>query len=110
MGPTDRGGVHMTATALPKPIPLRVAMISEHASPLAHLGGVDAGGQNVHVAELSAAMARRGHEVVVYTRRDDPDLPDRVETEDGYSVVHVPAGPSRVLAKDQLLQYMFAFA
>lgn len=36
---------------------MRIAMISEHASPLAHLGGVDAGGQNVHVAELSAALS-----------------------------------------------------
>lgn len=89
---------------------MRIAMISEHASPLAHLGGVDAGGQNVHVAELSAALARRGHDVVVYTRRDDPDLPESVETDDGYSVVHVPAGPPRVLAKDQLLQYMYGFA
>ncbi|WP_068187400.1 glycosyltransferase [Mycobacterium sp. UM_CSW] len=89
---------------------MRIAMISEHASPLAHLGGVDAGGQNVHVAELSAALARRGHDVVVFTRRDDPDLPDCVETEHGYSVVHVPAGPARVLPKDQLLQYMYGFA
>lgn len=89
---------------------MRIAMISEHASPLAHLGGVDAGGQNVHVAELSAALARRGHDVVVYTRRDDPGLPDCVETEHGYRVVHVPAGPARVLPKDQLLQYMYGFA
>lgn len=93
----------------PKEARMRIAMISEHASPLAHLGGVDAGGQNVHVAELSAALARRGHDVVVYTRRDDPDLPERVETEHGYAVIHVPAGPARVLAKDQLLQYMYAF-
>lgn len=35
-------------------------MISEHASPLAALGGADAGGQNVHVAALAAALARRG--------------------------------------------------
>ena len=35
-------------------------MVSEHASPLAALGGVDAGGQNVHVAALSLAMGRRG--------------------------------------------------
>jgi D-inositol-3-phosphate glycosyltransferase len=51
---------------------MRIAMVSEHASPLAALGGVDAGGQNVHVAALAAALARRGHEVVVHTRRDDP--------------------------------------
>lgn len=85
-------------------------MISEHASPLAHLGGVDAGGQNVHVAELSSALARRGHDVVVYTRRDDPRSPECIETGQGYSVVHVPAGPAHVLPKDKLLQYMYGFA
>jgi outer membrane receptor protein involved in Fe transport len=53
---------------------LRIAMVSEHASPLAALGGVDTGGQNTHVAELATALAERGHEVRVYTRRDDPDL------------------------------------
>ena len=57
---------------------MKVAMVSEHASPLAVLGGADAGGQNVHVAALSAALARRGAEVVVHTRRDDVRLPRRV--------------------------------
>jgi D-inositol-3-phosphate glycosyltransferase len=89
--------------------PMKIAMVSEHASPLAHLGGVDAGGQNVAVGELSGALARRGHEVVVYTRRDDPDLPKRVDTEQGYAVVHVPAGPETAVPKDQLLQYMGDF-
>jgi glycosyltransferase involved in cell wall biosynthesis len=89
--------------------PLRIAMVSEHASPLAHLGGVDAGGQNVAVAELSAALARRGHEVVVYTRRDDAGLPERVDTQQGFTVVHVDAGPAEHVPKDQLLQYMHAF-
>jgi ADP-heptose:LPS heptosyltransferase len=57
---------------------MRIAMVSEHASPLATLGGVDAGGQNVHVAALAEAMARQGAEVVVHTRRDDVALPRRV--------------------------------
>jgi D-inositol-3-phosphate glycosyltransferase len=89
---------------------MKIAMVSEHASPLATLGGADAGGQNVHVAELSAALARRGHEVTVYTRRDDPGLPERVETPQGYTVAHVPAGPAEPLPKDELLQYMGPFA
>ena len=59
---------------------MRIAMISEHASPLAVLGGEDAGGQNTHVAELSAALAAAGHDVRVYTRRDAPDLPVTVRT------------------------------
>ena len=61
-----------------KEAPVRISMVSEHASPLAALGGVDAGGQNVHVAALSRALARRGHHVTVYTRRDAVDLPARV--------------------------------
>ncbi|MBF5082272.1 glycosyltransferase [Quadrisphaera sp. INWT6] len=89
---------------------MRIAMVSEHASPLAVLGGVDAGGQNVHVAALSCALAARGHRVEVYTRRDDPALPDRVRMAPGVEVVHVPAGPARHVAKDELLPWMPAFA
>lgn len=89
---------------------MKIAVVSEHASPLVAPGGVDAGGQNVHVAELSAAMVRRGHDVTVYTRRDDPDRPERVRTPQGYSVVHVPAGPPEPLPKDELLEYMGPFA
>jgi D-inositol-3-phosphate glycosyltransferase len=89
---------------------MKISMVSEHASPLAVLGGADAGGQNVHVAELSAALTRRGDAVTVYTRRDDPGLPERVEMPQGYTVVHVPAGPARHLPKDELLVHMGSFA
>lgn len=89
---------------------MRLAMISEHANPLAVLGDVDAGGQNLHVAELSAALCRRGHDVTVYTRRDSPHLPERVRTTAGYEVVHVPAGPPIVIPKDRLMPYMGRFA
>ena len=89
---------------------MKVAMVSEHASPLAALGGEDAGGQNVHVAELSAALARRGAEVVVHTRRDDPGLWGRVPLCPGVEVDHVPAGPPEPVAKDDLLPHMDAFA
>jgi glycosyltransferase involved in cell wall biosynthesis len=85
---------------------MRLALVSEHANPLAALGGADAGGQNVHVAELAAGLARRGHEVTVYTRRDVPGGPARVETADGYAVELVPAGPPTEVPKDDLLPFM----
>jgi glycosyltransferase involved in cell wall biosynthesis len=88
---------------------MRIAMISEHASPLAAFGGEDAGGQNTHVAALSAALAAAGHDVRVYTRREDPDQPAVVATDHGVDVVPVPAGPARVLPKDALLPYMDRF-
>lgn len=81
-------------------------MVSEHASPLAALGGVDAGGQNVHVAALSAALARRGHHVTVYTRRDADNLPHRVRINPRLEVVHLPAGPAAPVPKDELLPFM----
>ena len=74
---------------------MRIALVSEHASPLAVLGGVDAGGQNVHVAALPTALGAAGHEVDVYTRRDDPDLPERVPFAPNVTVVPVTAGPRR---------------
>lgn len=89
---------------------MRIAMISEHASPLAVLGGEDAGGQNTHVAELSAALSAAGHEVRVYTRRDSVDLPVTVRSVDGFEVVHVPAGPAEPVAKDALLPHMKEFS
>jgi glycosyltransferase involved in cell wall biosynthesis len=84
-------------------------MISEHANPLAALGGVDAGGQNLHVAELSAALVRAGHDVTVYSRRDTRGQPATVDVPQGYRVVHVPAGPARQVPKDELLPHMAEF-
>jgi glycosyltransferase involved in cell wall biosynthesis len=89
---------------------MRIDLVSEHASPLAAIGGVDAGGQNVHVAALAAGLAALDHVVTVFTRRDDAALPDRVRTADGYDVVHVTAGPATALPKDDLLQHMGTFA
>lgn len=88
---------------------MRIDMVSEHASPLAALGGADAGGQNVHVAELAAGLAGLGHEVVVHTRRDSPELPPAVKVRDGITVVHVPAGPPHQMSKDELLPHMPEF-
>jgi glycosyltransferase involved in cell wall biosynthesis len=89
---------------------LKIDLVSEHASPLAALGGADAGGQNVHVAALATALAKRGHEVTVCTRRDGPALPDAVPLAPGVTVEHVPAGPPEPLPKDSLFAHMPAFA
>jgi D-inositol-3-phosphate glycosyltransferase len=64
----------------------------------------------VHVAELSAALARRGHQVSLFTRRDDPDIVEKVEAADGYTVFHASAGPPEPVAGGELLAYMGPFA
>jgi D-inositol-3-phosphate glycosyltransferase len=86
-------------------------MVSEHASPLAQLGGADAGGQNVHVASLACHVAARlGTSVVVHTRRDDPRPARRVDLCRKVVVDHVDAGPAVKLPKDDLFPLMGAFA
>jgi phosphoheptose isomerase len=87
----------------------RIAMISEHASPLAMLGGVDAGGQNVYVGQLARHLASIGHEVDVFTRRDSVLLPEVAEWVDGVRIVHVPAGPPEFVRKEDLLPCMAEF-
>jgi type III pantothenate kinase len=88
----------------------RVDLVSEHASPLAVLGGTDAGGQNVAVAELARHLSLRGLRVVVHTRRDSPSLPDCVEMSPGVTVHHVNAGPPSEVPKDEMFPFMDAFA
>jgi D-inositol-3-phosphate glycosyltransferase len=89
---------------------LRVAMVSEHANPLAPLGTPDAGGQNVYVDALARHLARQGVLVDVYTRRDDPDSADVIQAEPGVWVHHVSAGPPERIAKDELFPLMPEFA
>jgi glycosyltransferase involved in cell wall biosynthesis len=87
---------------------MRIAMVSEHASPLASLGGEDAGAQNVHVRGLAAALAARGHSVTVYTRRDG-SMPERVPAGPGVEVVHVSAGPADTVPRRELPAYTAEF-
>ena len=88
---------------------MRIAMVSEHASPIATAGSHEAGGQNVHVHSLSTALSTAGHDVRVYTRRDAHGLAEEVRTESGYTVFHVPVGPAQHVDRDQLLPHMRDF-
>ena len=89
--------------------PLRIAFFSEHASPVALLGSEDAGGQNVYVDEVSRNLARLGHRVDVFTRRDSADAPEVVDWAPGVRVVNLTAGPAEFLLKDNLWPLMPAF-
>jgi D-inositol-3-phosphate glycosyltransferase len=89
---------------------MRIAMVSEHASPLALLGGEDAGGQNVYVAAVATELGRRGHQVVVHTRRSDADTPRRVPFTDNVVVDHVDAGPAETIPKDDIWPHIDEFA
>jgi len=87
----------------------RIAFISEHASPMASLGGVDTGGQNVYVAQLAKHLAAQGYLVDVFTRRESAEIAEVVDWAPGVRVIHVTAGPAEVIIKENILQYMDDF-
>lgn len=86
-----------------------IAIISEHASPLGAIGGTDAGGQNVYVAQIAKNLASLGHRVEVFTRKESIDDPIYIDLEEGYRVVNVPAGPQIKIPKEEILPLMEEF-
>lgn len=85
--------------------PLRIAMLSYHASPLASLGSKKSGGMNVYVGELSRALAVRGHHVDVYTRGKHAVQP----LADSVRLISLPAGPAGEQPMGQLAAYVPEF-
>ncbi len=87
----------------------RLCVLSYHTSPLAQPGTGDGGGMNVYVRELASAMARQGHDIDVFTRRDSFDQPTTQLVEPGFRVHHVAAGPARTLAREELADHVKDF-
>jgi len=98
------------SAAVPLSAPRRIALVSDHASPLAAPGSIDCGGQNVYVAQLARELALAGHQVDVFTRRDAIGQKQVVPWLDGLRVINVPAGPAHHVPKEQMLPHVEAFA
>ena len=72
----------------------QIALISEHASPLSLLGGVDCGGQNLYVGQVAKLLAGMGYHCGRWVERvlEHPCVQGSVRREAsgrGESCVHV---------------------
>jgi D-inositol-3-phosphate glycosyltransferase len=88
----------------------RAAQISVHTSPLAALGGTDAGGMNVYIRELACHLALQGLPVDIFTRRTDPNTPEVREFFPGVNVIAITAGPPEPISKHDLFPLLPEFA
>ena len=88
----------------------RVVMVTVHTSPIAGPGSADAGGMNVMVSSIAAALADRGWQVDLVTRRTAPDQPDRRDVHPGVTLHHLPVGPPVTVPKPQAERLIAPFA
>lgn len=89
---------------------MRIAMVCMSPNPLVALGGADAQGRGGDVHALSMALAARGHEVVLHTRRDNLHMAAEVRLGPGVTVHHVDAGPLHLLPAEDVVPFMPRFA
>ncbi|MBI1880445.1 MAG: glycosyltransferase, partial [Chloroflexi bacterium] len=84
----------------------RIAMLSVHTSPLATLGGKETGGMNVYVRDLTQELSRRGINVDVYTRSQDPATLRIQPLGEHGRVIQVKAGPEQPYNKNRIYYHL----
>ncbi|MEJ6485781.1 glycosyltransferase [Nostoc punctiforme UO1] len=85
------------------------ALISVHGDPTAEIGKEGAGGQNIYVRELGLALAKRGCQVDMFTRREYPDQEEIVELAPGCRTIRLNAGPAEFITRNDLFEYLPEF-
>lgn len=88
----------------------RIALLSVHTSPLATLGGRKAGGMNVMVRALAETLGKRGIQVDVFTRENDPSSIGQIKPlGTNARLIYLPAGPPAHLEAGDVYRYVPQF-
>ena len=88
----------------------RIALLSVHSSPLGVAGGRKVGGMNIMVAALAKTFGRRGIQVDVFTRDDDPAHVGKIiHMGKNARLIYLPAGPPEHLEPNQIQEYVPQF-
>jgi glycosyltransferase involved in cell wall biosynthesis len=87
---------------------MRIALVAHHGSPLTPATGQDSF-PPAGVAAHARALAKLGHRVTIYARRDSRGLPGSAILAPRVTVEHVPAGPPAPLAPGELADHVGAF-
>lgn len=89
---------------------MRIAIVAQQGSPLTPTPDPHADAQASAVTSLAGTLARQGHRITVYARRDAHDLPDSAILARGVTVEHLRAGPQARLAGEQLAGHVREFS
>jgi D-inositol-3-phosphate glycosyltransferase len=92
---------------------MRIALVTQHATPLRPRAGSGPGSDDIGLTELTRRFADHGHQVTVFAQKRQPDLPDQAELHRGVRVEHIDAGPIPVHGEQddaELLERIPAFS
>lgn len=87
----------------------KILLISDHADPLAQLGGEQAGGQNNYVRQLALALENVGYRVDVVTHWNDSASSQQEAFSAFCQVIRIAAGYREFLSKDAMYDVLPAF-
>ncbi len=87
----------------------KIMVISVHGDPLAGLGGIQSGGQNVYVNGLTRALEKLGWQLDIFTPWDRPGDPEVESLGCRSRVIRLAAGFKGFLSKNKLFNYLPAF-
>ena len=89
---------------------MRIALVAHHGSPLTPATGQEPMSQAASVAAHARGLAKLGHRVTIYARRDSRALPDSAILAPRVTVEHVTAGPLAPLAGAELAANVAEFS
>jgi D-inositol-3-phosphate glycosyltransferase len=90
--------------------PIKVAMISMHASPIARLGGYKSGGMNLYIKEIALRLSKLDVKVDIFTKKDEThDGTEIIELGPGVRIIYINAGPKKNLEPAYLEKYVDKF-
>jgi glycosyltransferase involved in cell wall biosynthesis len=87
---------------------MRIALVAHHGSPLTQATGQESAPQAAGIAAHAQVLAKLGHRVTIYARRDARGLPGSAILAPRVTVEHVAAGPLVPLA-DELAEHVAPF-
>ncbi|RJR14859.1 glycosyltransferase [Candidatus Microgenomates bacterium] len=87
----------------------KILMISYHTCPLANEEGKETGGMNIYVHELGKHLGQLGFIVDAITRSQDKNNQQIVPVSKNFRVIHLKAGPEKVINKKKLPDYIPEF-
>jgi glycosyltransferase involved in cell wall biosynthesis len=89
---------------------MRIALVAHDGSPLSPRASQEPVSQAASIGSHAQALARLGHRVTIYARRDSRGLPGSAILAPGVTVEHVAAGRPAPLAGDELAGTVAAFS